>query len=64
MARIDYEKYLVRKPIYEAGGGYKGRQSPTMTYMSGVQVPGVRYYIEMGWTFDMPLSKNPGAAMP
>src|SRR4030042_5839699 len=34
----------------EAGAEFiKGRQSPTMTYMSGVQIPGVKYYIEFGW---------------
>ena len=54
MARIDYEKYLVRKPIYEAGGGYKGRQSPTMTFMSSQQVPEANYYIELGWIYDIP----------
>ena len=34
MPKIDYEKYLVRKPLYEAFGGTKNRQSPTMTMMS------------------------------
>ncbi len=35
-----------------------------MTYMSGVQVPGVKYYIEMGWTFGVPVSKRTKGAMP
>ena len=39
MATTNYERYLVRKPIYEAGPGVKNRQSPTMTYMSRAQVP-------------------------
>ncbi len=60
----DYEKYLVRKPVYEAGAGYRGRQSPMMTCMSSRQVPEADYYIELGWTFDMPLSRNPNKAMP
>jgi hypothetical protein len=51
---VDYEKYLVRKPIYEAGPGVKNRQSPTMTLMSSAQVPEANYYIELGWIYDMP----------
>jgi hypothetical protein len=38
-----------------------------MTYMSGLHIPGLKYYIEMGWTFGMPVSnmvKGKGAAMP
>jgi len=58
MAQSQYEKYAVRKPIYEAGPGVKGRQSPTMTFMSSAQVPEVNYYIELGWIYDMP-SPNP-----
>jgi hypothetical protein len=54
MAVSKYEKYAVRKPIYEAGPGVKYRQSPTMTFMSDKQVPGVPYYIELGWIWDMP----------
>jgi hypothetical protein len=58
MAESKYEKYAVRKPIYEAGPGFKGRQSPTMTFMSSKQVPEANYYIELGWIYDMP-SPNP-----
>jgi hypothetical protein len=54
MAASVYEKYAVRKPIYEAGAGYKGRQSPTMTFMSSRQVPEANYYIELGWIYEMP----------
>ncbi len=54
MTRIDYEKYLVRKPLYEAFGGTKNRQSPTMTMMSNKQVPGCNYYIEPGWIYGIP----------
>lgn len=63
--KFDYEQYVIRSPMREAGAEFvRGRTSPTMTYMSGVQIPSVKYYIEMGWTFDIPLSKNPNAAMP
>ena len=54
MAEIDYEKYLVRKPLYEAFGGVKNRQSPTMTMMSSTQVPEATYYIEPGWIYGIP----------
>jgi hypothetical protein len=51
---MDYEKLLVRKPIYEAGPGIKNRQSPTMTFMSNAQVPDINNYIELGWIYSMP----------
>ncbi len=54
MAKSQYERYVVRKPIYEAGAGYQGRQSPTMTFMSSQQVPEANYYIELGWIWEMP----------
>jgi len=54
MPKIDYEKYLVRKPLYEAFGGTKNRQSPTMTMMSNKQVPGCNYYMEPGWIYGIP----------
>jgi hypothetical protein len=54
MAASKYEKYAVRKPVYEAGAGYQGRQSPTMTFMSSKQVPEANYYIELGWIWEMP----------
>ena len=55
MADSKYEKYAVRKPIREAGyPGVKGRQAPTMTYMSSKQVPEANYYIELGWIYDIP----------
>lgn len=54
MLKIDYEKYLVRKPLYEAFGGTKNRQSPTMTMMSDKQVPGCNHYIEPGWIYGIP----------
>jgi hypothetical protein len=61
----DYEQYVVRSPMREAGAEFlRGRTAPTMTFMSGNQVPGVRCYIEFGWTFDMPKSKIAGSGMP
>ncbi|MFP3975135.1 MAG: hypothetical protein ACLFVK_02805 [Dehalococcoidia bacterium] len=51
---VDYEKYLVRKPVYEAGPGIKNRQSPSMTLMSSAQVPEANHYIELGWVCDIP----------
>jgi hypothetical protein len=51
---VDYEKYLVRKPVYEQGPPVKGRQHPTMTYMSRQLVPAANHYIEFGWIYAMP----------
>jgi len=51
----NYEKYLVRKPIYEAGAPMvSNRQSPTMTLMSNAHVPESNCYIEPGWIYGMP----------
>jgi quercetin dioxygenase-like cupin family protein len=62
---FEYEQYAIRSPMREAGAEFiKGRTAPTMTYMSGVQIPGVKYYIEFGWTFDMPMTKTAGKGMP
>jgi len=52
-----YINNLVQKPKYEVGtvyGEIKGRQYPTMTFMSKELVPGSNVYIEMGWVYDMP----------
>lgn len=48
---FDYEQYAVRSPMREAGLGVykKGRQAPTMTYMSSIQVNLAKCYIEFGW---------------
>ena len=54
MPKTDYEKYLVRKPIYEAFGGTKNRQAPTMTMMSNKQIPGINFYMEPGWIYGIP----------
>ena len=59
-AKVDYEQYVVRSPMREAGPDYvEGRQNPTMTYMSGIQVPGVKDYIEFGWIWQVPSSRIP-----
>jgi hypothetical protein len=56
MAKTDYGKYLVTKPILEMGKGakIKGRQIPTMTYMSKDLVPVCNTYVEYGWIYEMP----------
>jgi hypothetical protein len=62
---IDYEQYVIRSPMREAGAELTaGRTAPTMTYMSGVQIPGVKTYIEFGWTFGIPKSARTAHAMP
>ena len=62
---FDFEQYAIRSPMREAGAEFTfGRTAPTMTFMSGVQIPGVTHYIETGWTFGMPVSKVAGSGMP
>jgi hypothetical protein len=58
MAKSQFEKYVVSKPLYESRAGYKGRQSPAMTLMSRKQIPECNYYIEIAWINDIPQS-NP-----
>ena len=55
----NYERFLVRKPIYERAIGIKNRQSPTMTYISSAQVPEANYYIEFGWIYGIPEPNPP-----
>ncbi len=56
MVKKGYKKNLVTNPKYEVGGNQKikGRQNPTMTYMSNDLVPGSNTYIEIGWVYKMP----------
>jgi hypothetical protein len=61
MKDFDYEQLAVRSPIREADAGYaSGRTSPALTYLSGVQVPGAKYYIRYGWIYGMPDAKTAG----
>lgn len=56
-ADIDYEKFLVRKPVYEviAGTPVKNRQEPaSMTFMNRNLVPECDIYVEGGWVWGMP----------
>ena len=56
MAKTSYKKNLVKVPHREVGDGkvIKGRQNPTMTYLSNDLVPGSNTYIEIGWIYQMP----------
>jgi hypothetical protein len=56
MVKKSYKKNLVNKPAYEVGSQQviKGRQNPTMTFMSNDLVPGSDTYIEIGWVYEMP----------
>ena len=54
-AGVDYERYVVRSPMREAGPDHvDGRQNPTMTYLSRTQIPGIDTYSEFGWIWDVP----------
>ena len=56
MAKADYEKYLVKKPVYEVMANVvtKNRQHPSMTLMSRKLVPECNNYVEGGWIWGMP----------
>ena len=56
MANKSYQKNLIQEPDLEVGSGkdLKGRQNPTMTFMSNDLVPGSNTYIEIGWIYEMP----------
>ena len=50
-----YGKYLIKKPVREVTAEeVKGRQRPTMTFMSSDLVPECDVYLEFGWIWDMP----------
>jgi len=54
MARADYGRNIVKKPLYRVGPGIIGRQSPSMTFMSNELVPGCNVYLELAWIRGIP----------
>ena len=56
MKKTEYKQGLVTKPVYEIGRNIaaKGRQFPTMTYMSNDLVPGSNVYVEFSWIWEVP----------
>jgi hypothetical protein len=58
MAKTKYGRYLIKTPLREADATVpaevKGREEPTMTYMSNALVPGCNVYLEFGWIWDVP----------
>ena len=56
MSEISYKKNLIQNPVLEVGATkeIKGRQNPTMTFMSNDLVPGSNTYIEVGWIYEIP----------
>ncbi len=55
MAKIDFEKHIIRKPVYESGEAVKGRQSPA-TFMSSQLVPGCPIHLTLSWVYTKPES--------
>ena len=51
---IDYEKYLVSKPVNESCAGVKDRQNPVMTYMSQALVHEADCNLEFRWINGLP----------
>jgi len=55
MAKSDYGKYIIRKPIYEeTGPRIKNCQSPPMTFISNKLIPGADNYVQLGWIYGVP----------
>jgi hypothetical protein len=51
--KFDYEQYVIRSPMREAAIGFRGLQSPSMTYLSRVQINTVNHYIDWAWVYDI-----------
>jgi len=52
---IDYEKYLVREPVYLTGTEVtEAIKSPAPIYLSSDLVPDCRAYIDFGWIYGLP----------
>ncbi len=51
---LNFERYIVKKPLYEAVYGAKNRQSPSMTFLSNRQVPEANCYLQLGWIYGIP----------
>lgn len=56
---MDYEKYLVSKPIYKPCSGTENRPGLMMTYMSRALVPEASCYLELGWKNGLPKPNSP-----
>ena len=55
MAKIDYEKYIIKKPIYEGNSPrIKNFQSPPMTFISNKLIPGADNHVQLGWIYGIP----------
>jgi hypothetical protein len=56
MATVNYEKYIVKKPIRQEDSrpGVKNRTFPPLIYMSSARIPEVKYNIEFGWVWGLP----------
>jgi hypothetical protein len=51
----DYEKYLVREPVYLSGTEVtEAIKNPAPIYLSSDLVDGCRAYIDFGWIYDLP----------
>jgi hypothetical protein len=56
MTDINYEKYLVKKPIIQSQPALnvQNRTFPPLIYLSSAQIPETKYNIEFGWIWGMP----------
>lgn len=51
---VDYERYLVRKPVYEQDERVGEGRHPTMTFMASSQAAEAHYGVTFGWVFEAP----------
>jgi hypothetical protein len=52
---VDYEKYLVRSPVYLKGTAVtEAMNSPAGIYMSNELIPECNVYIDFGWIYGLP----------
>lgn len=56
MSGLTPDKLAITAPIYEIGRGIevKGRQLPSMTYVSNRLIPGCNVYVEFSWIWEVP----------
>ena len=54
MAKSNYEKYLVTKPIHEGDRKGKGFTNPALAYLTNELVPGCNIFLDYRWFYEMP----------
>ena len=59
MSEINHDQLVIKEPVGEVNPTFiKNRQLPSMTMINDTLVPGVKYYFEGGWIYNI-LDPNP-----